>query len=403
MKCIPITMAFCTILLFGCDDSLLNNELNENGGNVIVNASTATISYTDNPENSYFLIRETDEAIEGKTAFVNWSNSGQQTKSTSVSDGLFNTLEISKVVNKRRAFPAFQFALDLNEQDPEVKEGEVVWYLPSKNEALLMYIFSGALNLSAQPYWTSTEWLNFSYYRDQAAILAPHILSGWAYLNKVDGYHLYNYIRQDKAAVRLVKVQDEDSKKYPYVKSKTEAIIVCRDKDGGVKEEALRRDFPLLSTTDLDDNQVSRCFEVDLNDSGHASLWEAQALAAEKGKGWRVPTLREMQLIWTMGGCYDNWGDDYAGSFKGGWGAFVPNHGLNLREVESFIPLGDALPGRVNQTIGQYLISNPNSFLWEENKVWVDYQFDSCLNGAGAGSPNGSAQTFRLVRDVVLD
>ena len=401
MKALKYSIAVCLIFLMGCNDGMIPSEKNDEGGDRSV-MSVPTMSYTDDPEHSYFLIRAEDEKVDGKTAFVCWSNSEQQTKSTSVSDGLANTIEISKIVNKRWTFPAFQFAFDLNEQDPEIKEGDIEWYLPSKSESMLMHIFSGCLNLTEDFYWSSSEWINFSHYRNTIWITTPpQTIPGISTMQKLEGYDIHNEGREKGAAVRLVKVNKTEGKKYPYVKSRTEAIIVCRDKDGGIKEEALRKEFPLTATTDKEDNGVSRCFEVEMRDCGYAYLEEAKAMAAEKGEGWRVPTLSEIQLIWAMGGGYNDWGP--LSNYTGGWGASVPMEGLNLRDVEGYVPLGDAFPERDNIGNGEYLLSNPGSFYWEENKYWSEYRFLGSDGRIIGGNSSPAKETVRLVRDVVIE
>lgn len=392
MKKSAIAFISLIILLSACTDNTLENAAENNPSSN--EDGLATIAYTDKPEQSYFLIKATDETIDGKAAIIDWSNQDIATKATSVSDGLSNTLELSKVVNDRWTFPAVQFALSLNEKEVKSANNEGFdWYLPSKNELMLMHIFGGCLNLSEYAYWSSTEWANSSVYRNNAWIIVPNskMTSGASTLNKYKGFQMVEEIKKEGAAVRIVKRNDIDGKKYPYIKSKTEAIIVSRDKEGGVKESALRAEFPLTATTSLEDNSVSRCFEVDLQDAGYASLSEAKALSASKGKNWRVPTLRELQLIWAMGGCYSD------------WGAYVPQEGLNLRDVEGFVPLADASPNRGNNNAGEYLLSNPGSFFWKENNYMSEYRFVGSLGTVLGGNPQGSKQVVRLVRDVTID
>ncbi len=388
MKNLKITVISCFVLFAACTD---NTEINETSPE---EKEVTTISYTDSPNQSYFLIKSNDELVDGTVAKVDWSNQDLATKSISVSNGLLNTLELSKIANDRWKFPAVQFALDLNKKEGISLDGDnISWYLPSKNELLLMHIYSGCLNLSAASYWSSTEWANNSFYRNNAWIIIPNrkMISGPSTLQKYKGYYMLDDEKIEGSAVRIVKRNDVEGKKYPYVKSKTEAIIISRDKDGGVKESALRKEFPLAETTNLEDNGVSRSFEVDLKDSGYASLTEAKELCSNKGANWRVPTLRELQLIWAMGGSYED------------WGSYVPQDGLNLRDVEGFLPLGDAAPNRENNNIGEYLLSNPGSFFWEENDYMSEYRFVGSLGIVLGGNHQGAKEVVRCVRDIEIN
>lgn len=384
MKNLGVAFISSLMLFSACTD----NVLEKTGGDDSSSGKDdeVTISYTDSPNQSYFLIKANDETVDGKTVQVDWSNQEMETKSISVSDGFSNTLELAKIVNDRWTFPAVQFALDLNKKEGKSLDKEnLSWYLPSKNELLLMHIYSGCLNLSEYAYWSSTEWANNSIYRNQVWLIVPNSnMTGLSTMNKVDGFH-YIEKKERGASVRIVKKNDiSEGKKYPYVKSQVEPIIVSRDKEGGVKESALRAEFPLSATTDLEENGVSRCFEVDLQDAGYVSLSEAKAISVSKGNNWRVPTMREMQLIWAMGG-----GDKQ-------WGAYVPQGGLNLRDVQGFKSIGS----------GEFLISNPNyqdcDAAGHEPHI-VGWRFLGSLGTILGGNDKDAKQVVRLVRDVVVD
>ncbi len=384
MKISSLLIIPCIAFVYACTDNSLEG-IDES--KKTESDDVATISYTDNPSQSYFLVKATDETLDGEVAIINWSNQDTGTKATSISDGLSNTFELSRVANSRWTFPAAQFALDLNKTGAKSADEEGFdWYLPSKSELMLINIYNGCLNLSEYAYWSSTENVNFSYYRDHAWLIVPNTsLPGLSTMKKSDGFH-YADAKKKGASVRIVKKNNVEGKKYPYVKSKTEPIIVSRDKDGGVKEEALRKEFPLTTTSSLEDSKVSRSFEVDMSNSGWASLTEAKTLCASKGANWRVPTLKEMQLIWAMGG-----------SGNQDWKVYVANEGLNLRDVEGFTPLS---------SYGDYMISNPNyqdcDQAGHEPHI-VGWRFESAMGTIIGGNDKDGKETVRCVRDVEVN
>lgn len=93
---------------------------------------------------------------------------------------------------------------------------------------------------------------------------------------------------------------------YPYVdKSETAGpVIVSRDVSGGVLPAALAANGA--------DGKASAGFQVGHTDAGNgAEMTLAAALTScDSSEGWRLPTQRELQLIWLMGGADSSRYDD---------------------------------------------------------------------------------------------
>lgn len=394
-----LTLAIAATCFVACSDSeeILTNDDNDNGG---VELDPSLMSYTDNPNHAYFLIKNKDEEVDGKKERVKWSNQGSQTNATSYFDGVANTFEISKLKNSRWLFPAAELSLANNKEEiKSIDDKNFEWYLPSRSELMLMMLYNGVVNLEEDIYWSSSEWINNSNYRDLAWKITPKAKIPNTDAIQKDGVatNSIGTNGNDGAFVRSVKKVDAEGKKYPYVKSKTEPIIVSRDADGGVKKDALRAEFPLQATSDEFENKISQSFEVDLTDTGSTSWEGAKKLCHELNKGghsnWRVPTSSEMQLIWIMGGGYAENGSKAVGG------------GISLNEVTGFIPLDDAKPNRPVDGAGEYWASNPEFFMHNfqspgGEEVLIGYRMLGRDARFIAGNGPNSFEQVRCVRDV---
>lgn len=80
--------------------------------------------------------------------------------------------------------------------------------------------------------------------------------------------------------------------KYPYVEYDNGAVIVSRDNQGGVHPDALAGDM---------ENRIEETLQVQESDAKSDAVgWlDAQRACVD---GWRLPTKRELQLIWLTGG-----------------------------------------------------------------------------------------------------
>ena len=116
-----------------------------------------------------------------------------------------------------------------------------------------------------------------------------------------------------KGRLRCVKTTDSGAKKYPYLSSATidgveYPLIVSRDEDGGIVDDALLT--PALKSYmtsarisyKYDDvyNRISPKFAVYNEDSRYYCGYTDGVLSCPSG--WRLPTIRELSLIWVMGG-----------------------------------------------------------------------------------------------------
>ena len=176
----------------------------------------------------------------------------------------------------------------------EVGDG---WRLPNANELILSYIYRDVLGgISA----------------GEASYTSQNI-EGW-YISETDGSYDYYWSAStysdgsgfplnlasatsakkntgDKANFRCVRNGPTSGTKYPYLSGKT---IVSRDASGGVQSSVL-----LGSESPSQSNKVASKLEVDL--TSYTGDWTA-ANAYCTGKGWRLPTQRELLLILSMGG-----------------------------------------------------------------------------------------------------
>lgn len=98
--------------------------------------------------------------------------------------------------------------------------------------------------------------------------------------------------------------------KYPYITTATGGVvIVLRDDKGGVDEANLFSSRKTASPTGYEnstDNRMSRKFRVQKADPGQKTWTNAVSycdnLTDEGYSDWRLPTQRELMLIWNLGG-----------------------------------------------------------------------------------------------------
>ena len=108
-------------------------------------------------------------------------------------------------------------------------------------------------------------------------------------------------------------VRDKESgagTKYPYVKAEGDAsLVVLRDAAGGINKGSLFASRPtatLIDTKRSDNNRMSAILQVQRADPGRLN-WRPSVdycdnLRAEGYDDWRLPSQRELMMIWTMGG-----------------------------------------------------------------------------------------------------
>jgi len=108
-------------------------------------------------------------------------------------------------------------------------------------------------------------------------------------------------------------VRDKESgagTKYPYVKAEGDAtLVVLRDAAGGIDKGSLFASRPtatLIDTKRSGNNRMSAMLQVQRADPGllnwRPSVDYCDNLRAEGYDDWRLPSQRELMMIWTMGG-----------------------------------------------------------------------------------------------------
>lgn len=99
--------------------------------------------------------------------------------------------------------------------------------------------------------------------------------------------------------------------KYPYVTTASDGgvVVVLRDDKGGIDEASLFSSRVTASKTgneESTDNRMSRKFRVQKSDPGRKTWSDAVSycdnLTEEGYSDWRLPSQRELMMIWLLGG-----------------------------------------------------------------------------------------------------
>lgn len=183
------------------------------------------------------------------------------------------------------------------------------WRLPTQREMMSMWVFKNGLRFLTTPsnrvYWTSTEdFINPIY------MLCVDIMEGTlSDVTKKDNVCYVRCIRSDNYVPSGVR--------YPYVTSAGStsgqaSVIVSRDAAGGAKTACIHPNWtastmPADYSENVATNAVSARFEVAAADLPEQMAW-ADALtgcagytqAGTSAGDWRVPTQRELMLVWVM-------------------------------------------------------------------------------------------------------
>lgn len=199
------------------------------------------------------------------------------------------------------------------------------WRLPTASELLLSFAYLDALGGDATGSnagyqqdihgwyrnWSGNYWSS-SYY--------PTGTSGSYFeLGFTVGYPQFNATTN---YFRCVRDNTNSGTKYPYISKGTSGVtVVSRDVNGGVDPSALLASGVTPDKTEAM-NKVAPMFQIE-NTSVYGKTWpEAKAACEAKGNGWRLPTQRELYLVYSLGGSVlslDNqgfgstvdWGTDY--------------------------------------------------------------------------------------------
>lgn len=228
------------------------------------------------------------------------------------------------------------------------------WRLPTHNEAMLMNCMYPALSESekfsgsAEFYWTATE---YSQKRETEAWYADLIGGNvlYASINSVNA----PYVKTYSLNTRCVKSKpaEEISQRYPYVDEEAikegKFVIVMQDENGGFPEAMLfanRLESTVtidLKTTSDDANahRISRRFQVRNVTTTAANLAAAKTicdnLVEDNADNWRVPSIRELMILWMMGAnTHATEGDQ---NDTGVGGMSIPISGYYLFDTEQFL------------------------------------------------------------------
>lgn len=182
------------------------------------------------------------------------------------------------------------------------------WRLPTQGEMMSMWVFKNGFSYftatSNRVYWTSTEDFTNPLYE-----MCVDILNGTA--ASIDKRTYGNYVRCVRSDNYV-----PSGVRYPYVTSAGStsgqaSVIVSRDAAGGAKTACIHPNWtastmPSHTVKDAA-NAVPARFEVAAADLPEQMTW-ADALtgcagytqAGTSAGDWRVPTQRELMLIWVM-------------------------------------------------------------------------------------------------------
>lgn len=179
------------------------------------------------------------------------------------------------------------------------------WRLPTQNE--LMYYWSvvpsipAGSKFSADSYWSATEFSSSSSH-------AWTVTFSHGFTNYIDKTN-------SGCSVRCVKdyAASAGAQKYPYVTTASDGgvVVVLRDDNGGIDESSLFSSRVTETKTGNDasaDNRMSRKFRVQKAQSQSSTVtWEnaksyCDNLTEEGYSDWRLPSERELMMIWLLGG-----------------------------------------------------------------------------------------------------
>lgn len=255
------------------------------------------------------------------------------------------------------------------------------WSVPTQKQMMLAWIYKGS-NEYPQYCWVSET----------------NATGNRGFINMTVGYVDYD---NQNSRYDILPIKETGGFKYPYVEYGTN-IIVSRDEDGGVKEEYIRltkiyqgQDFSEQTPTHSERetyNIVAAKFEVaPLPTEGSQRIrrdWKSAVdycknLTANGHNDWRMPTQRELMLM------------------------FVMNDQLKeplLEKAETIGSIGD--DEEVKQHAFYWSATRDASSLDEENMRW---SVCFCKDNDGVNDPTGKTEGYnkaatnyvRCVRDVL--
>ena len=174
------------------------------------------------------------------------------------------------------------------------------WRLPTANELYYYWCVEPSVRV-LDPFMEANYWSSTTNASNADQAWTFDLGYGIAY--KKEKY-TQNYVRC---------VRDKESgagTKYPYVKAEGDAtLVVLRDAAGGLDRNSLFASRPtatLIDTKRSGNNRMSAMLQVQRADPGllnwRPSVDYCDNLRAEGYDDWRLPSQRELMMIWTMGG-----------------------------------------------------------------------------------------------------
>lgn len=174
------------------------------------------------------------------------------------------------------------------------------WRLPTANELYYYWCVQPSVRV-LDPFMEANYWSSTTNASNADQAWAFDFGSGIAYKKET---YTQNYVRC---------VRDKESgagTKYPYVKAEGDAtLVVLRDAAGGLDRNSLFASRPtatLIDTKRSGNNRMSAMLQVQRADPGllnwRPSIDYCDNLREEGYDDWRLPSQRELMMIWTMGG-----------------------------------------------------------------------------------------------------
>ena len=216
-------------------------------------------------------------------------------------------------VNKKEYFNPDNSAAYMSFQtaDDECKKLGNGWRIPSMQELMLSYIYVDALGGSGAG--IPGKWFNNNGYRYWST--DPSSAGnywGFQFTEPAGGFQT-TLSGEENYQATLRCIRDQSSGTYPYLTpSYTDTasgisgtLIVSRDGSNGVNPAALHTTTGIPAGTA---NLVASKLLVENTNSVPGGNYDdrtwlvAQKTCTDKGTGWRLPTVREIHLIWLLGG-----------------------------------------------------------------------------------------------------
>ncbi len=174
------------------------------------------------------------------------------------------------------------------------------WRLPTENELYYYWCVEPSVRV-LDPFMEANYW--------SSTTDASNAGQAWTF---DFGYGIANKKgKTERLYVRCVRDKESGAgTKYPYVKAEGDAyLVVLRDAAGGLDRNSLFASRPtatLIDTKRSGNNRMSAMLQVQRADPGllnwRPSVDYCDDLREEGYDDWRLPSQRELMMIWTMGG-----------------------------------------------------------------------------------------------------